>query len=97
MSLKVEEVFYKASDIKDHPNSSVNFTSPDNGEALIVSRFEDKEFDEKFPGIIISDEKVEGRGHMPKYIGWLWDVQTLGNANLLLGKNDRQYFQSNKF
>lgn len=60
------------------------------GQLLRVTNVEDEddlfEFGEKYPKIVIGRQKCEGsNGLVPKYMGWLWNVQSLGISKLHQG------------
>ena len=67
------------------------------GQLLRVTKVEDEddlfEFGGKYPGIVIGQEKCEGsHGLIPKYMGWLWNVQSLGISKLHQGFMQLSYF-----
>lgn len=60
------------------------------GELLRYSKIESNEisnnFGYKHPGIVIGQKSCEGsNGLVPKYMGWLWNVQSLGVSKLKEG------------
>jgi hypothetical protein len=62
----------------------------DSGEVVKVTKLEDRKssfkFGEKYPGIVIGHQSCEGSsGLLPKYMGWLWDVEYLGANKIRKG------------
>lgn len=61
-----------------------------NNELLQVTKLENQSKTDgtngKYPGIVIGKETCEGsNGMVPKYIGWLWNVEALGVTNVQKG------------
>lgn len=61
-----------------------------NNELLQVTKHENQnkstKSNGKYPGIVIGNETCEGsNGMVPKYIGWLWNVEALGVTNVQKG------------
>lgn len=74
----------KATDWHKSPNEKFS------GELLRVTKIQDDknnfEFGEKYPGIVIGQQSCKAsNGLVPKYMGWLWNVQSLGSSKLRQG------------
>lgn len=63
------------------------------GDLVRITQLEGKgkfsyDFGEKYPGLIVGHEKCkdgENGGLVPKYMGWLWNIETVGIKNVRKG------------